>query len=359
MWADTELSKMLKIDYPIIQAPMAGGPTTPELVAAVSNAGGLGSLGAGYLTPKQIREAIRDIRNRTNRPFAVNLFIPGPVEVNPEQISRVNQYLAPYREQRGMEPEPKVKTFAESFEEQVNIVLEEEVPVFSFTFGLLSKKLIRMMKEKGIILIGTATTVREAVQLRESGVDAIVAQGSEAGGHRGTFAGSYRQALIGTMALVPQIVDQVDIPVIAAGGIADSRGIVASLALGAAGVQLGTAFLPCVESGAHVQHKKMILNSTEESTVVTRSLTGKAARGIRNTMVEVMEKLDEQDIPDYPVLNGLTRDLRQEAARQNNPEWMSLWAGQATRLCSSVTAGELMEKLVSGVTTILRQLKDE
>jgi nitronate monooxygenase len=358
MWPNTELTKILGIDYPIIQAPMAGGPTTPELAAAVSNAGGLGSLGAGYLSPKRMREAIREIRKRTDKPFAVNLFVPEPVEVNPAQVMHVNQYLAPYREKWGMAPEPKVDKYAESFEEQVRIVLEEEVPVFSFTFGIPSPELIEEMKKKRIVLVGTATTVREAVQLRESGIDVIVAQGSEAGGHRGTFASPYQQALIGTMALVPQVVDQVDVPVIAAGGIADARGIVASLALGAAGVQLGTAFLPCLESGAHDQHKKMILNSTEESTVVTRSLTGKAARGIKNTMVEVMEKLDEREIPSYPVLNSLTRDLRQEAAKQNNPEWMSLWAGQATRLCSSVTAEELMAKLVSEVPKILRQLNE-
>ncbi len=181
--------------------------------------------------------------------------------------------------------------------------------------------------ERGVAVIGTATTVREAVQWEASGVDLIVAQGSEAGGHRGTFVGAHEQGMIGSMALIPQMVDTVKTPVIAAGGIMDGRGVVASLALGAVGVQMGSAFLPCVESGAHGKYKEAVVNSTDESTVITRALSGKPARGIRNPFITDMERYAEP-IPPYPVENALTRDIRVKAAKQGLMDLMSMWVVQ-------------------------------
>jgi nitronate monooxygenase len=353
MWPRTNVSEILKIEYPILQAGMAGGITTPELVAAVSNAGGLGMLGAGYMTPEQIRDAIREIRDRTDRPFGINLFVPEQVSESPENIARMNKHLATYRQQLGLMSEPDITKYAESFEDQLAVVFEEHVPVFSFTFGIPSPNIIREIKNQGIVVVGTATTVREAVTLEQNGVDLIVAQGNEAGGHRGTFLGPWQESLVGLMALLPQMVDQVHVPVIAAGGIMDARAIVASLVLGASAVQMGTAFLTCTESGAHPCYKEALLASTDESTVITRAFSGKPARGIKNLFIVEMEQYTGE-IPAYPIQNALTREIRQAAAKQNRTEWMSLWAGQASAMCKTQSATELMRDLVAEIDRILR-----
>lgn len=352
---ETELTRILGIRYPILQAPMAGGPSTPELAAAVSNAGGLGSLGAGYLSPEQLRGAIRAIRERTDRPFGVNLFVPEQAEESEETIARMTQYLDRYRSELGIPPNPSIQQAAESFEEQVQVLLEERVPVFSFTFGIPPQEVIRSMKQRGIFVIGTATTVDEAVQAEEAGVDAIVAQGGEAGGHRGTFLKEASESMIGTMALVPQVVDQVSIPVIAAGGIMDGRGLAASLALGAAAAQMGTAFLTSPESGAHDAYKRKILSSKEDSTEVTRAYSGKAARGIRTKFMSDMHRY-RGTIPAYPIQNAMTRDIRQAAARANDPEYMSLWAGQGLRLAGDLSAADIVRQTIEEASGIAHKL---
>ncbi|SEN36128.1 nitronate monooxygenase family protein [Paenibacillus sp. OV219] len=342
---ETNVTRLLRIKYPIIQAPMAGGPTTPGLVAAVSNAGGLGSLGAGYLAPEQVRSAIREIRQLTDRPFGVNLFVPEESRASDETISKMNEVLNGYREKLGIDANPAIPKYSESFEEQAEVLLEENVPVFSFTFGIPSAKRLEAMRQQGIVLVGTATTVDEAMKLEAAGVHAITAQGSEAGGHRGTFLKKAEESLIGTMALVPQMVDLVSVPVIASGGIMDGRGLVASLALGASAVQMGTAFLACSESGAHTAFKQKILTANEDSTEITSVYSGKAARGIRTEFMREMEAYTS-DIPEYPIQNALTRDIRQAAARANNPEYMSLWAGQGLRLAGERTAAETVEVVI-------------
>lgn len=352
-WNLTEVARQLQIKYPIIQAGMAGGATTPELVASVSNAGGLGTLGAGYMTPEQMRLSIRKIREYTRFPFAVNLFIPeSSAEASDEKLQPMRQILQPYREGLGLEEELELGKVAESFEEQVRVLLEEEVPAFSFTFGIPSIELMKEFKSRNVTVMGTATTVREALALEESGVDMIVGQGYEAGGHRGTFLESTQHSLVGTFSLIPQMVDYVSIPVIAAGGIMDGRGTAAAFMLGAKGVQLGTAFLTCRESGAHDAYKKAIVESTEESTVLTRSFSGKLARGIENQFIREMEK-NHASLLDYPVQNAMTRDLRQAAARQNNVEFMSLWAGQGTRLSQEETAAELMDRIIEKTSKLM------
>ncbi|KEO84173.1 NAD(P)H-dependent flavin oxidoreductase [Tumebacillus flagellatus] len=340
----TRITERLGIELPLIQAGMAGGSTTPQLVAAVSNAGGLGTLGAGYMTADQIRSAIREIRALTPHPFAVNLLLTEPVVPDPEQISAMQEKMKPFRTELGLPDPAPVTKFAEPFDEQMAVVLEERVPVFSFAFGLLPARWVEACKQAGILICGTATTVREALLLEASGVDLIVGQGMEAGGHRGTFAGPWQQGMIGTMALIPQIVDAVRIPVIAAGGIMDARGVAAALVLGAEAAQLGTAFLTCVESGAHPHYQQAILESTEEQITTIREFSGKPARGLTNAFHEQLER-HAGDLPPYPIQNALTRDIRQAAARQNRTEFMSMWAGQGTRLSRRESAGELVKRI--------------
>ncbi len=355
MLPKTRATEALGIEHPIVQAPMAGGPSTPELVAAVSNAGGLGSLGAAYLPPQKIREQVRKIHDLTERPFNVNLFVPVPFEVDPTRIERANVLLGPYREELGIEAPEELPSFAESFEDQLEAVLEERVPVFSFTFGSLGPKLVGRLKENGATVMGTATTVREGLRLEEDGVDMVVAQGSEAGAHRGTFLGDFADAMIGTMALVPQLADALSIPVVASGGIMDGRGLAAALILGAEAVQMGTAFLVCEESGAHPKYKRAVLEAAEDETAVTRVFSGRAARGLKNRfLVEVGEH--EGELPPFPVQNALTRDVRAAAQRQDRPEFMSLWAGQAVRLARPTNVAELLGSVVEGAEAALREL---
>ena len=331
---------------------MAGGAATPGLVAAVSNAGGLGSLGAGYTSPDVLRREIFDVRKLTDRPFAVNLFVPEPFEVNPEEVDRTNELMQSYREGLGLQTPMDISSYSFAFEEQLAVVLEEKVPVFSFTFGVPEEEQLYELKEAGITVLGTATTVREARALEEAGVDAVVGQGAEAGGHRGTFLGGHADALVGTMALIPQLVDAVGVPVVASGGVMDGRGLAAALMLGAEAVQMGTAFLATQESGVHPDYKKAVLEATEEDTAITRVFSGKPARGIKNRFLLEMEGYDGR-IPPYPVQNAWTKDIRAAAKEQDRPEFMSLWAGQASRLARLQSASELVERVVAEANTAL------
>lgn len=354
------LTQMFDIEVPIVQAPMAGGPTTPELVAAVSNAGGLGSLGAAYLAPDVLRETIRTIRQMTDRPFGVNLFLPEVPDVSDEQIARAEALLAPFRAELGLPEASQVRRPDEQFDAQLAVLVEERVPVFSFTFGVPAPQHVRAVKDAGLRVVGTATTVAEGRLLQNAGVDAIVGQGSEAGGHRGTFESNeahMRQALVGVMALIPQLVDAVRVPVIAAGGIMDGRGMVAALALGAAGVQMGTAFLACPESGAHLHHKAALLAGTDESTIVTRVFSGRPARGLANRFTQEMAA-HEADVAPFPLQNTLTRDIRQAAAKQNRPDYLSMWAGQGAPLATTLPAAEVVRATMEHARRVIAQLAE-
>ena len=328
---------------------MAGGPTTPRLVAAVSEAGGLGTLGAAYMTPGAIRTAVAEIRDLTRAPFAVNLFVPEPFDASAYDPEEIKASLLAYREELGIEA-PRELSYAQSFEDQIAVVLEERVPVFSFTFGLPEEAHLGALREAGTVSVGTATTVREALAVEAAGVEAVAAQGAEAGGHRGTFLGTHEGGLVGTMALVPQVADAVGIAVVAAGGIMDGRGLAAALALGADGAQMGTAFLACPESGAHEGYKRAVLAATEEETVVTQAFSGKAARGLRNRFTEEMAGAS---IPGYPVQNAHTRDIRAAAAKAGRTEFMSMWSGQAPRLARPVPAAEVVEGTVAAASGLM------
>jgi nitronate monooxygenase len=346
----TRLTRLLDVEHPVIQAGMAGGATTPELVAAVSEAGALGTLGAAYLTPDALREAINQVRALTQRPFAVNLFVPEDFDPSLYDPEEVNAPLSRYREELGIEAPARISSYAQPFEDQLAVVLEKRVPVFSFTFGMPDEMQLSALKEAGIVIMGTATTVREARILDEHGVDAIVGQGSEAGGHRGTFVGDFEDALVGTMALVPQLADSSSVPVVAAGGIMDGRGLAAALVLGAQGAQMGTAFLPCPESGIHPKYKEAVLKAESEETALTRAFSGKPARGVRNRFIEEME---EMEVPAFPVQNAYTRDIRAAAAKEDRVELMSLWAGQGARLGRAMPASEVVESVVREAVRLL------
>ncbi|WP_101845724.1 nitronate monooxygenase family protein [Halobacillus sp. Marseille-P3879] len=347
-----KLTELLNIDYPIIQAGMAGGVTSPELIAAVSNSGALGTLGAGYMSAEAMKDSILQAKKLTDRPFGVNVFIPEFPEIVEEEVNEANDLLEPFREQLKFEENVVPSVPDSQFDKQLEVAVEQQVAVCSFTFGVPSKEVVHDLKRRGIKVIGTATTVEEAVVNEEHGVDAVVAQGSEAGGHRGTFIHSFETSLIGTMSLVPQVVDQVHIPVIAAGGIMDGRGAAASLVLGAGGVQLGTAFVTSTESSAHQLHKEAILRAEESQTVLTRAFSGKPARGIQNAFIEKMKDY-ESNLPDYPVQNRLTKGIRKQAAKQNNPDFMSLWSGQSPRLSQRKAAGEIIKEIMEEVEKVL------
>jgi nitronate monooxygenase len=343
----TSFTELLKIDHPIIQAPMAGGGDTPELVVAVSNAGALGSIGAAYLTPEQILATVNSVRNKTDRPFGINLFAPQPAPPVPDDVTRALRALSGYYSELGLPaPEPP-QLPPDRFDQQMQAVLDSGASVFSFTFGTIPPDAVAAAKSRGILVVGTATTVDEALQLQHLGCDAVVAQGSEAGGHRGTFASEFSSAMIGTIALVPQIVDAVTIPVIASGGIMDGRGIAAALALGAVAVQMGTAFLICTEAGVPEAYKHAILNSREDQTRITRAFSGRPARGIVNRLMTEVDPLDNVTPPilPFPLQNILTRPLRTAAAKQGRAEFLSLWAGQAVRLARRQSAAELVARL--------------
>lgn len=351
-----KITKRLNIQYPIIQAPMAGGITTSGLVAEVSNAGGLGMIGAGYLTPAQTREQIREIRQLTSNPFGINLFVPSEFNVTEDAVQSANQLLHSIREQLNLEhidsfDIPEFNNIFESFMEQVKVVIEEKVSICSFTFGVPSKEVIDELKQHNITLIGTATTVREAVENEKLGIDMVVVQGSEAGGHRGNFMDGHQESLVGLMSLIPQVVDHVSIPVIAAGGIMDGRGLMASICLGAQGVQLGTAFLTCVESGAHKVHKEAILNAAEDQMIFTRAFSGKWARGIKNKFILDMQE-HELRVPDFPVQNLLTQVIRKTGSGQNNQDFMSLWSGQSPRLAKNQSVERLMKNIIADAKKI-------
>ncbi|MDN4606465.1 NAD(P)H-dependent flavin oxidoreductase [Sporosarcina highlanderae] len=328
----------LGIKFPIIQAPMAG-VSTPVFVAAAAEANILGSIGAGYLSGEATREFIQEVKKLTNKPFAVNLFVPEDVEMDQELIRQAYLGLQPVGKKLGM-PFWKAPLSASSFVEQVAVIIEEDVKICSFTFGLPDEAVVRKLKEHDVFLIGTATTVEEAVMAEKVGMDALVAQGKEAGGHRGSFLD---KILVPLDELLPSIVEVVSIPVIAAGGIANKEHLDQQIAQGAVAVQIGTALLATEESGAHPLYKEAILGATENSTDLTKAFSGKPARGIRNQFIEMMKDIP---IAPYPYQNDLTKKIRSEAAAKGRPEFMSLWAGESVHETVGGTVKEIVERFI-------------
>jgi nitronate monooxygenase len=348
------LTSRLGVQYPIIQGPL-GGLSSQRLTAAVSNYGGLGSFGAHGLTPEAIREVVREIKSLTPKPFAINLWVSmedeGAFTSTEEAFHRSLAPLAKHIESvRGAKP-TYLPYEQLRFEDQVQVLLDEGISVFSFIYGIPSQEILDEFRRKGVALIGTATTVDEAIALEQAGVDVIVASGFEAGGHRGSFLQPSEDSLTGTVSLVPQVVDAVKLPVVAAGGIGDARGIVAAFALGAEGVQMGTAFLACNESGANALHRHALLSGQAKQTALTRGFTGRLARGIKNRLLDELNQKGVEILP-YPLQRFLVRHLSVPAEKAGKPELLPLWAGQSANLAWCTDAGALLERLVKEISEI-------
>lgn len=339
----TPLLQRLSIALPILQGPMTGSDS-PQLAAAVSQAGGLGFLGCGMRSPHAMLEAAAAVRAATDRPFGMNLFVLSTPTPDDATVHIAMQRLAPLYAEFGLTPEIPAR-WCEDFGAQFEALLQARPAVASFTFGILTAAQVQRLKsEAGSYVIGTATTLAEAQAWAAVGADAVVASGMEAGGHRGTFLGDFDASMVGTLALVPQCVDALPIPVIAAGGIMDGRGIAAALALGAQAVQMGTAFLACPESAITPAQREAMARAQGTDTRVTRVFSGRPARGIVNTMMERLAA-DEAAVPPYPVQNALTGALRRAAAAQGRADYLSLWAGQGVGAARVRPAAELVTLL--------------
>ncbi len=348
-WPTTRAAELLGIRYPIVQAPMAGS-TTPELVAAVSEAGGLGSVGAARTDPDELRATVRRIRELTNRPFGVNVFAWPPFDAEADPTAALAG-LAPLYEDVGVAAPAQVRAPFDPqalLERQLAVVIEEQVPVFSFTFGIPPLEGVR---SSGSLIAGTATSPAEARELERAGVDLVVAQGSEAGGHRGTFLHGFDEGLIGSLALVPAVADAVEVPVLAAGGIMDGRGVAAALALGADGVQVGTAFLSTGESALTDVERHVL--AAAESTVVTDRFTGRPARGVRNALADRLA--DVEPLP-FPLQAVATGPVTRAALEQGREDLAVVLAGQGASRGRTIGAAELVATLVRETEEVLAAL---
>lgn len=350
------LTQLLGIQYPIIQAPMLG-VTSPEMVAAIANLGGLGSLPVGGLSPEKTLELIKKTKSLTDRPFAVNLFAHDIPVIDISAAEKMAAYLQRLSAEQHFDcviPSVESLKFF-SYTEQIQILLDEQIPIVSFTFGVLADEIIAQFKARGVVLIGTATCVKEAVFLEQKGIDAITAQGIEAGGHRGTFLTSANQLIpqVGSMSLIPQIVDHVAVPVLASGGIGDGRTIKAAFMLGAEAVQIGSAFIASMESLAISSYKDSLQNAQDTDSVLTRTFSGRWARGLSNPFIENMDAEIVRtglSIPQYPIQNSLTTTLRSAAQKQNNAQMTNLWAGQSAASHAQMrSSAEIFNHLIQQV----------
>jgi nitronate monooxygenase len=355
MWYQTRITELLNIQYPIIQGPFGGGASSTGLASAVSNLGGMGSYGVHHLTPSEIIKVNRDLRDKTSKPYALNLWVTN-VDANAdtytdEQYNQLCVLFKPWFDELSIPVPGKPQVTGNKFEEQAQAIIEEKPPVFSFIFGVPSPDILESCRKKSIKTIGTATTPDEALALEAAGVDAVVATGFEAGGHRASFIRSAEASLTGTFALIPQVADKIRIPFIAAGGIADGRGIAAALTLGADAVQIGTAFLACEESNATAEHKARLFSEDAKHTVLSRMYTGRLARSIKSKFPEGFNAYEHQFAP-YPVQRFFFNTLRMAAFNQKKFDLANFWSGQAASLLKYKKAGELFHALISQVEAI-------
>jgi nitronate monooxygenase len=347
---DSEVSTLLGIQYPIIQGPFGGGLSTVELAATVSNLGGLGSYGAHILEPEAIERLCEEMRTRTARPFAINLWV-SDYDASMGDLSqqefhqRANGYQSVY-DQLSVAPPEWVPSSQALYERQVEAVLRARPKVFSFVFGIPSKEILSECRQRGIVTVGAATTIEEALLLEAAGIDCLVVSGFEAGGHRPSFLKRSEDSLVGAFALIPTIRDQVNIPLIAAGGISDERGMRAALALGADAVQIGTAFLACKESGASSTHQEQLRHNTNGDTRLSRAYTGRLARFINNAFIDSFESEAQEPLP-FPAHSWLTSPIKRAATEQSNTEYMALYAGQGVPLVRHHSAEEVMGQFIA------------
>ncbi|WP_158866780.1 NAD(P)H-dependent flavin oxidoreductase [Leifsonia sp. AG29] len=344
------LTDLLGIEHPLLLGPFGGLSSVP-LTARVSELGGLGAFGLYGYDAARIRETVAALRASTSKPFSLNLWVPTGDEVTPQEVdlTRARAAVQPLFDELGL-PVPAVPaSFLPSFDEQVAAVLEARPAAMSFVFGVPPAAVVEAAHSAGIVVMAAATTVAEAVALERGGVDVVVASGFEGAGHRPSFLRPAQESLVGGIALVPQVVDAVSVPVVAAGGIADRRGVAAAFALGASGVQVGTAFLATDLSVATPGHREVARTAAADDTVLTRVMSGRFARGIPNPAMRTIEAAGEGAIAPFPAQNWLTGAFRAEAARQDRPDLVSLWAGQGASLSPGSDAQEVFAELLRGV----------
>ena len=344
-----DLQRLFK--FPIIQGPMAGGATTAELVAAVSNAGGLGSLAASLLSPSVLRDEVARIRSLTAQPFLLNLFIQEMPSPTADEIEAASLLLKPAWESLGWRALPVPSKWCEDFAAQFDVLVSLQPAAASFTFGILDPIQVERLHDAGIAVIGTVTTVDEALAWETVGADAVIASGIEAGGHRGTFLGTQEDATLPAKALWPQVAEAVNIPVIAAGGIMTGIDILEAQGLGAQAVQMGSAFLVCDESGINPVYRKALLSAGDTPTRLTRAFSGRYARGLENRFMREMQAV-ARHFPAYPVQNALTLPIRAAAAAKGDDGLMSLWAGTDIRRARPMPVAKLMQTLVAEMRTV-------
>lgn len=354
MWYKTRITETLGIDYPILQGPFGGRLSSVELLAKVSNAGGLGGYGAYTLSPQEIYDLDKEIKTATDKPYNINLWVSDTdspdVGISDEHFEQTKQILKPYFDQTGIPFPEKPAPFKSRFENQAEVILDTRPKAFSFTFGVPSESILEQCRKRGIITIGSATTVDEAVFLEAAGVDMIVASGFESGGHRPSFLAPSEDSITGTFVLLQLIREKVKIPVIAAGGIANGRGIAAALTLGADAAQIGTAFLACDESGALPVHRQMLFSDAAKYTTLTRAFTGRLGRGIRNKITK--DLLGKAVLP-FPLQTTLMSPLRTAALDQEKWEMILFWSGQIAPILKHTQADGLMQALIKETSEIM------
>jgi nitronate monooxygenase len=356
MWPDRRLLELLNIELPIVQAPVAGAMDW-ELAAAVAEAGALGSLPCAMLNAEQVREQLGKIRAHTKKPVNLNFFCHTPPVLNNAREARWRERLAPYYRELAIDPAaPIPSSNRTAFDATMCDIVEDMKPeVVSFHFGLPQPDLLKRVKRAGCIVVSSATTSTEARWLEEHGVDAVIAQGNEAGGHRGIFLSDELATQVGTFALVPQVVDVVKVPVIAAGGVTDARGVVAAFALGAAGVQIGSAYLWCPEAKVSAPHRAALKSARDDGTALTNLMTGRPARGFINRVMREIGPTSEV-APEFPLAAGALAPLRAKAEAQGSGDFSPMWAGQAAALGRAMPAGELTRALAAEALERMRAL---
>ena len=351
MWNKTKFTDLLGIKFPIVQGPFGGGLSSVALTSTVSNAGALGSFGGQPFTAKEIIETCISIRKVTDKPFNINLWVNDRDErlakFDDEDYKKLTDLFRPYFNELGLPLPERPKDLGAEFEEQVEAIFEAKPAVFSFVYGIPPESILEKCRQLGIKTVGTATTVDEAIALEKTGVDALVATGFEAGGHRVSFLRTAEDSLTGTFSLIPQIADNVNIPIIAAGGIADVRGIKAAFALGADAVQMGTAFLATNQSNASQDHKFKLFSPEANYTALTKIFTGRLSRGIRNRLINELKSKEDLLAP-YPLQGKFMSYLKAyPATADSNPDFKSYWAGQSASLLKHRDAKVLIESLVN------------
>jgi len=356
MWPDRRLLDRLNIEHPIIQAPMAGVQDW-ELAAVVAEAGGLGSLPCAMLSADKMREEMGKIRARTQKPINLNFFCHTSPRADNAREAAWRDRLAPYYREFGLDPnEPPTAAERKPFDAELcDVVVELKPTVVSFHFGLPEAKLLERVKKAGSVVLASATTVAEARWLAERGVDAVIAQGVEAGGHRGIFLSGDISTQVGTMSLVPQVVDAIGLPVIAAGGIADARGIAAAFALGASGVQIGTAFLFCPEARISAPHRAALKSARDDNTALTNLFTGRPARGLVNRLMREAGPMADA-LPEFPRAAIALAPLRAKAEAEGKGDFSTLWAGETAALGRELPAGEVLRRLAHASLVRMREI---